>query len=164
MQHINQCSLDGCYFDGHAQTIHDDGEIVRLVRIQQRLRRPYEAAEAEGQIGQLSAPPAYQLNFVEFGIGDAMQFQRRVIAQHAIGAQLAGGYEPIHHQILHRQMRRNSRKNLAAQPLDVAGLQVMLEQAGDACRARRTTESRGKLRPGEHRVGREEGCRPVRAR
>ncbi len=61
-------------------------------------------------------------------------------------------------------MGGHRRKHLATDTFDVAGPQMMPEQAGDIGRARGMAKGRRKLRPGEDGVGRQEAGSLVRAK
>ena len=93
-----------------------------------------------------------------------MQLERGVKPENAVSAQLARRGEAVDHHPVRRQMGRDSGEHLAADPLDVAGAQMMPEQTGDIGRARRMAEGRGKLGPGEDRMSRQEAGGLVLAR
>src|SRR6185312_4736743 len=92
---------------------------------------------------------AYELDFAELGIGYAMQLKGGVKPQDAIGAQLARRGETVDHHPLRRQMGGHCGKHLATDALDVAGPQMMPQQARNIGPTCRMTEGRRELRPGE---------------
>ena len=93
-----------------------------------------------------------------------MQLERGVKPENAVGAQLARRGEAVDHHPLRRQMGRYRGEHLATDTLDVAGAQMVPEQAGDIGRARRMAEGRRKLSPGEDRMSRQEAGGFVLAR
>jgi hypothetical protein len=84
--------------------------------------------------------------------------------QDAIGAQLTRRGEAVDHHPLRRQMGGHRGKHLATDALDVAGPQMMPEQARNIGPARRVAEGRRELSPGEHRMSRQKAGRFVLAR
>ena len=93
-----------------------------------------------------------------------MQLERGVKPENAVGAQLARRGEAVDHHPVRRQMGRYGGEHLATDTLDVAGAQMVPEQAGDIGCARRMAEGRRKLSPGEDRVSRQEAGGLVLAR
>jgi hypothetical protein len=89
----------------------------------------------------------------------AVQFKRGVISRNAIRPEFVRRSEAVNHHPLCRQMGRR-RKHLGRR-LDVAGPQVMPEQAGDVGSGRRVAKGRGKLRPRKDRVIRQKTGRPL---
>jgi hypothetical protein len=110
------------------------------------------------------SPGANELDFVELGIGYAMQLKGGVKPQDAIGTQLTRRCEAVDHHPLRRQMGGHRGKHLATDALDVAGPQMMPEQARNIGPTRRVAEGRRELSPGKYRMSRQETGRFVLAR
>src|SRR6185312_4097142 len=123
-----------------------------------------EAASAKRQIHAFGPSGANELDFAELGIGYAMQLKGGVKPQDAIGTQFARRGEAVDHHPLRRQMGGHCCKHLATDALDVAGPQMMPEQARNIGTARRMAEGRRELSPGEYRMSRQETGRFVLAR
>lgn len=64
-------------------------------------------------------------------IGYAVQLERRVKSENAVSAQFARRGEAVDYHPVRRQMGRDGSEDLAPDALDVAGAQMMPEQAGD---------------------------------
>ena len=111
--------------------------------------RSDETAGAERQVHKFSPSGADELDLIELGISYAMQLERRVKPENAVGAQLAGCGEAVDHHPIRRQMGRDSGEHLAADTFDVAGAQMVPEQTGDIGCAGRMAEGRRKLGPRE---------------
>ena len=111
--------------------VYGHGQVVILAGREQRLRRSDEAAGAERQVHKFRPPGADELDLVELGISYAMQLERRVKPEHAVGAQLARRGEAVDHHPLRCQMGRYRGEHLATDTLDVAGAEVVPEQTGD---------------------------------
>ena len=116
------------------------------------------------EVQLISAGRTELVDLVELGVGYAMQLERGVKSENAVGPQFARRGEAVDHHSVRRQMGRDGGEHLAADALDVAGPQVMPEQAGDIGRARWMAEGGRELSPREDRVRREEAGRLVCAR
>ena len=152
MQDIDDRAFDRRHAHRHPLTIHGRGQVVCLAGRHQCLRRGHETAGTERQVHKFGPSGADELDLIELGIGYAVQLERGVKSENAVGAQFARRGEAVDHHPVRRQMGWDRSEDLAADALDVASPQVMPEQAGDIGSARRMAEGRRELSPREDRV------------